>query len=157
MEAIAASLPNAVLLSLFAYTLSLNELRRGASRKESTYGLLPAFYDGLLEAMPNEAYLVDGYEFAYPFKKRKQFLNGYNRIHQKGLKLSMLPNHYRKKVKAGFGLWLDYLDQEDYFTPKEFEQAVRHALDVSDRYVWIYSHGPRFFLPAVSGHPISKP
>lgn len=148
MTAIAAALPEAVLLSLFGHTLSLSELRRDTSLKEVQYGLLPAFYDGLLEAMPAGARLVDGYEFAYAFKERRQFLDGYNRIHQAARTLSALPDRYREKVRAGFGLWLDYNGQPHYFTPEEFRRAVSAALEVSDEYVWIYSQGPRFFPPS---------
>jgi hypothetical protein len=148
MRSISDSLSAPVLFSLYAYTLPLSELRRGLSLKEATYSLLPAFYDGLLEAMPEGAYLVDGYEFAYGFKERKQFLKGYHQIHGEAIKLSQVPDRYRDKVKAGFGLWLDYRNQQNYFTPEEFRKAISHALEVSNGYVWIYSHGPSFFPPS---------
>jgi hypothetical protein len=145
ITAVAAVLPDSVLFSLYGYSLPLRYLRDGKGLQEVHYSLLPAFYDGLLEAMPAGMQLVDGYEFAYPFKERQQFLNGYHQIHQEALKLSAVPDRYQEKLKAGFGLWLDYKRQPDYFTPEEFRQAVIRALEVSDKYVWIYSQGPRFF------------
>ena len=145
MTAIGAAMPEAVLFSLFGNTLPLSELRRDKSVNEVRYGLLPAFYDGFLEAMPAGSYLVDGYEFGFPFKERKQFVDGYRRIYHTALALSTVPDHYRQKVRAGFGLWIDYKKNPRYLTPEEFQRAVRDALDVSDRYVWIYSQGPRFF------------
>jgi hypothetical protein len=145
MTAIATHLPEAVLLSLYAYTLPLAELERAKRLEDIEYSLLPAFYDGLLEAMPAGASLFDGYEPAYGFKKRQQFLSGYDRIHEKAVNLSAVQDRYRTQVKAGFGLWLDYLGRPGHFTPAEFRQAVATALEVSNRYVWIYSHGPRFF------------
>lgn len=148
MTAIAAHLPEAVLLSLFGYTLPLRELQRGKTLREADYGLLPAFYDGLLDAMPAGACLIDGYELAYPFKERRQFLDGYGRIHQGAVALSAVPDRYREKVKAGFGLWLDYRKQPDYFTAEEFQRAVSNALEVSDGYVWVYTERPRFFPPS---------
>jgi hypothetical protein len=148
MTAIATALPKAVLLSLFGYTLPLNQLQPGKSRKEGAYGLLPAFYDGLLEAMPAGTRLVDGYEFAYAFKERRQFIDGYHRIHQEALTLSTVPARYQEKVQAGFGLWLDYRKQPDYFTPEEFQRSVSDALEISDGYVWVYTHGPQFFPPS---------
>jgi hypothetical protein len=33
---------------------------------------------------------------------------------------------------------------KNYFTPAEFESAVRSALRVCDEYVWIYSEQPRW-------------
>jgi len=148
MEAVAAHRPNAVLLSLYAYTLPLVNLQRSGRLQEAAYSLLPAFYDGLLEAMPAAAQLVDGYEPAYPFKERRQFLDGYRRIRQEAVVLSAVPDRYRQQIGAGFGLWLDYNRKLEHFTPAEFRQAVRAALEVSDSYVWIYSQGPRFFPAA---------
>ena len=148
MAAIAAHSPHAVCFSLYGYTLPLDNLKRSKSLQEAAYGLLPAFYDGLLEAMPAAAVLIDGYEHAFAFKRRNQFLNGYRSIHREAVKLSAVPERYRGKVRAGFGLWLDHKKQPDYFTPEEWRQAVSAALEVSDGYVWIYSHGPRFFPPS---------
>jgi hypothetical protein len=148
MTAVAANVPDIMLLSLYGHSLPLPYLRDGKSLQEAHYSLLPAFYDGLLEAMPAGGRLIDGYEFAYPFKERRQFLKGYQQIHQDALKLSAVPDRYREKVKAGFGLWLDYRRQLTHFSPEEFRQALRSALEVSDEYVWIYTQGPRFFPPS---------
>jgi hypothetical protein len=148
MTAVAAILPDAVLLSLYGHSLALAYLRNGKSLQDVGYSLLPAFYDGLVEAMPAGSQLIDGYESAYPFKERRQFLKGYEHIHQEALKLSTAPEQYKAHVKAGFGLWVDYRNKLDYFTPEEFQRAVSAALEVSDGYVWIYSHGPRFFPPS---------
>jgi hypothetical protein len=148
MTAVAAVLPEGVLLSLYGHSLPLAYLRNGKSLQDVGYSLLPAFYDGLLEAMPAGVQLVDGYELAYPFKERRQFFEAYHSIHQKARAVSAVPDRYREKVYAGFGLWLDYRNKPDYFTPQELRQAVSTALEVSDGYVWIYSHQPRFFPPA---------
>lgn len=147
ITAIAAHVPDAVLLSLFGYTLPLSDLQR-KKLQEADYGLLPAFYDGLLQAMSAGSHLVDGYEFAYGFKQRRQFHEGYQRIHEKALRLTAVPERYRDKVRAGFGLWLDHGRKWDYFTPEEFRGAVKDALEVSDGYVWVYSEGPGFFPPS---------
>jgi hypothetical protein len=148
MAAISEHLSDVVLLSLFGYTLPLSEVRRGIRLEQANYGLLPAFYDGLLEAMPAGANLVDGCEFAYPFKRREQFLEAYRQIHEEAVALSAVPEDYRKKVKAGFGLWLDYGNRPDFFTPEEFRQAVAYALGVSDGYVWLYTQMLGFFPPS---------
>ena len=147
MTAIASSMPKVVILSLYAYSAPHNYLRTGRALADVPYGLLPAFYDGVLEVMPHEGRLIDGYEPAYFFKRRSQFLEGYKKIAE-ARTLSTFPDLYEKKVSAGFGLWIDYKRNPNYFTPKEFETAVRDALEISDEYVWIYSNGPRFFPPA---------
>lgn len=148
MTAIAAHQPKAVLLTLFGYTLPFSEFRGGKHLEDAEYGLLAAFYDGLLEAMPDGALLIDGYEYAYTFKERRQFLEAYRRIHQDALQLSAVPEAYQQKVKAGFGLMLDYGNRPDYRTPEALRQAVALALEISDGYVWLYSQGPQFFPPS---------
>jgi hypothetical protein len=140
-KAIAGSLPNVVILSLYSYTYPLIH-----TLPKTPYNLLPAFYDGLLETLPSGATLVDGYEPSYGFKEARQFAAAYREIHE-AVKISETPGHYRVKVKAGFGLWIDYQNNAQYFTPEAFQQAVSAALERSDRYVWIYSQGPRFFPP----------
>lgn len=141
-QAVTHSLPRVVLLSLFSYSYPLAQ-----SLSKTPYNLLPAFSDGLLEALPPGATLVDGYEAAYPYKEPGQFAEAHRRI-KEAVKISDVPEHYRAKLKASFGLWLDYLNNPQYFTPENFQQAVRVALERSDGYVWIYSQGPRFFPPS---------
>jgi len=148
MMAISTHLPRVVIFSLFGYTLPFSELKGRKDPKEIQYSLMPAFYDGLLEAMSDGACLIDGYEFAYGFKERRQFLKGYQQIREEGFKISRMPDHYRKKVKAGFGLFLDYRNQHNYFSPEEFKKTLSAALEVSDRYVWLYTQTPRFFPPS---------
>jgi hypothetical protein len=149
MTAIAAAKPDPVIISLYvhSYVQLLRQLYSKISLQDNEYGLLPAFYDGILEAMPSGGVLVDGYEQAYGFKERRQFTDGHWLI-QEAIKFSAVPEHYKKKVKAGFGLWLDNTNKPNYFTPEEFQRAVSSALKVSDGYVWIYSQGPRFFPPS---------
>jgi hypothetical protein len=146
MNAIASAMPQVKILSLYGYSAPFTYLRPGTNLANVEYGLLPAFYDGLLEALPAEGRLIDGYEPAYNFKQRSQFLDGYKQI-KDARSLSSLPELYDKKVSAGFGLWIDYKKNPHYFTPQEFEKSVQDALDISDTYVWIYSEGPEFFPP----------
>jgi hypothetical protein len=142
MREIAPVLPRVVLLSLFGNTAATRER---ASAEDAQYGLLPAFYDGLLEAMPPAARLVDGFEWAYAYKDRAQFTGGYDEVHRDGVKLSAAPAQYLAKTQAGFGLWLDRKKREYTFTAREWRRAVGAALDVSDRYVWIYTERLGFF------------
>ena len=147
MTAIAAAMPAPVILSLYGYTAAFDFVESGKSLKEAPYGLLPAFYDGLLEALPSGGVLIDGCEQAYGFRERGQFSAAYRRV-QEAVKLSSVPKRYREQVKAAFGVWLDYKGQANYFWPDEFRRVVTSALDVSDKYVWIYTEGARFFPPA---------
>jgi len=119
-------LPDAVLLSLLGISLLLPLPPGWQKPPGAHYSLLPAFYDGLLEAMP--AGTPDRrLRICVPFKDG-EFLKGYQQIHREALKLSAVPDRYREKVKAGFGLWLDYRRQLTHFTPEEFQQALHSAL-----------------------------
>lgn len=149
-KAIAGPLPRVVILSLYSYTYPLIH-----GLPKTPYNLLPAFYDGLLEALPSGGTLVDGFEPAYAFKEARQFAAAQRQIHE-AVKISEVPDQYRAKVKAAFGLWIDYRKNPHYFTPEAFRQAVSGALEKSDGYVWIYSEGVRFFPPAGLGEPYVK-
>ena len=54
MAAIAAHMPAPSCSTLYGYTLPLSERRGDNTPQNIRYTLLPAFYDGLLEAMPVE-------------------------------------------------------------------------------------------------------
>lgn len=125
--------------------------------EKQAYGLLPAFVDGMLLGSDEWTTIVDGCEFSYGYKERRQFLEAYHTVMGKALRYTSVPALYRAKVRVGFGLWLDCrwsrkgwdtadLDK-NYFSPEEFERSLRMALEISDGYVWIYSQTPRFFPP----------
>ena len=156
-------LPDITILCLYGYAVVWNSVRNSAntrrvrSLEEVNYGLFPAFLDGLLEAASPQARIVDGYESAYGFKKRSQFERAYEDIKRKAINLSEVPERYANQVEVGFGLWLDKggIKQwsttdftKNYFQPDEFEQVLQAALQVSDRYVWVYSQAPRPFPPS---------
>lgn len=144
MTAVASSMPKVVILSLYGYSAPFGYVRPGTALANVPYGLLPAFYDGLIEALPPSGQLIDGYEPAFSFKQQRRFLDGYKKI-RAARTLSAFPELYDEKVTAGFGLWIDYNKNPNYFTPQEWERSVRDALQTSDEYVWIYSQGVGFF------------
>ena len=137
----------------FGYDVSYWRAAKPKDRSTAKYGLLADFLDGVLDACTKETVLVDGYEFSYPYKQRKQFEEAYESITKKALEWTAAPEKYKAQVKAGFGLWMDHKrkgwDVADfsmnYFSPAEFETAVRLALEVSDGYVWIYSERPKWW------------
>jgi hypothetical protein len=148
MTAIVKVMQQPVILSLFAYSETLWQIDRRVPLQSLALGLLPPFYEGILEAMPAGGLLIDGQELAYGFKTRQQFEDAARRVRTEALELFAVPVRDRPKINVGFGLWLDYRKQTQYYTPEEFQQTVMDALDVSDGYVWIYSQGPNFFPPS---------
>ena len=145
MRAINQSLPNAVILACWANSIPVIQSKNGDLLK-SQYNLLPAWYDGMVSAATAGTKIVDGYEMAYGFKQRQQFLEAYHTMLGKGQALSALPDEYRCHVRAGFGIWgdnggkFDAVDfSKNYFTPQELEQSLRMAFEISDEYVWMYN------------------
>ena len=139
-------------------------------RKDSRYGLLADFLDGMVEGCAPATRFVDGWEPAYPFKRPEQFEDAWRTTHEKGPRWSAAPEAYRRHVEAGFGLWMDYdwrkkgWDAKDpsrnFFAPAAFEASVRAALARSDGYVWIYTEKPRWWtgeeLPAAYVEAVRK-
>jgi len=119
----------------------------------AAHALLANFLDGVLDGRPKKTVVVDAWEFSYAYKERKQFEQAYETITKKNLDLTAEPAKYKSPVKAGFGIWMDHYRKacdladfsKNYFTPGEFETAVRSALETSDRYVWIYSERPKWW------------
>jgi hypothetical protein len=68
-----------------------------------------------------------------------------------------VPDRYRAAVRVGFGLWLDRGAPERWspaepstkrLTPDGLRDALRHALALTDGYVWLYAQRPKFFPPS---------
>jgi len=158
MKVTRAIFPDITILMFWAHSyLPIHPTERQKPLEQNAYGLLPAFVDGMMEAADERAQFVDLCEFAYGYKRREQFLEAYHSIVHKAMRFSLLPELYRRRIRVGFGLWLDYgggkrWDVRDfsknYFSPDEFRQSLQWALEISDGYVWIYSHQPRFFPPS---------
>jgi predicted methyltransferase len=153
VKAVNKHYPNITILLTFGYEVSHWRAAKPKDRSTGEYGLLADFLDGVLDAATRDMVLVDAWEFSYPYKERKQFEQAYEAITKKSLEWTVVPEKYKSQVKAGFGIWMDHRRKgwdvtdfsKNYFSPAEFETAVRSALQVSDGYVWIYSERPKWW------------
>ena len=130
IEALADELPALDILALFGYSI--------VQAQPQGYDLLAAFYDGILEGLPPNGQLIDGFEQAYSYKSQAQFLGGRALIWT-AQSLSAVPDLYTRHVRVGFGLWADYQNALTHFTPGSLADAVQTAAAVSDGWVWVYS------------------
>ncbi|MBF8298110.1 MAG: hypothetical protein HW395_767 [candidate division NC10 bacterium] len=162
--------PDLVLLFAFAYSFPCYSSK---PQGEQAYGLLPAFVDGILVAKPREMMVVEGHEPSYPYRYCHQFQEAYRRLRAECRRLSSVPQRYDDELRIGFGIWIDNQSGqpcESYrkkgrpcpwadpnlhpeearhrVDPKVFEEAVASALDITDRYVWIYSEEPKWWTSA---------
>ena len=112
--------------------------------------LWPAFVNGILDAMPPTAVLVDGCEPAYGFDLRRGDFAASAYWQKVGLLDLVEPENRRKyqdQVRAGFGLYLDrYLRSRKvaFFGPTDgtaidhFRRNFSAACKYADEYVWLY-------------------
>ena len=147
IRAINSEFPDITILMTFGYSLAIGDHNR---LPEALYGLLPAFLDGVLEAESEKTTMIDGLEFAYGFKTRAEFetLKALMRINGKAL--SKVPELYEKRMKMGYGIWIDNNSsgkrgwdpehpEKNYFSPKEIEASICMGLELTETYVWLYS------------------
>lgn len=156
MEALQGAYPDITIIFSYAYTLPAKRSGYNAEKlKQNDYALLIPFLDGMLEGAKGKTKLIDGYEFSYKFKYKKEFVRA--REETKGEILSFVENKkkYEDHFSSGFGLWLDTPNGSlpwaptnllrNYFSPAEFRRSVSLALEHSDEYVWIYNQKARWW------------
>jgi len=165
VQAVTQEFPDAVLLALWLNSINFKAGRSTQPESilaSSGYGLLPAFIDGMLDAVPPGMILVDGCENGYYMDSAEAYLQAAHEMrswHGAGVGLVSPQNRakYRQQVQAGFGFYLDmYLNQEGnryYFPPLNGSRLARlqrnlgFARDAADEYVWIYGEQCRWWGP----------
>src|SRR5690349_4547402 len=166
MQAFQAGDPDLIVFLTFGYSLPWQQSKAGQlALADCSYGLLAPFLDGMVEAARGHARLVDGHELSYGFKEPLQFEAARQTMKRDLLPIVRDPEKYARVFSSAFGIWLDRdwrnkgWDVDDvsknYFTPETFTTSVRAALQVSDKYVWIYSETPRWW--SAEGKPVKLP
>ncbi|MCX7047933.1 MAG: hypothetical protein NTX50_20910 [Candidatus Sumerlaeota bacterium] len=160
MQAVAAEFPEIVLFCCFMN--SVNAHAAGQTDPQALlagqgYGLLPAFFDGWLDAAPPTVTMVDGCESAYSYNSVNAYLEAGNLMHGNCQELVSPANRakYRAQVQVSFGLYLDaycnpttspwYIDGLGGPREQRLRENVRTALRVADEYVWVYGEKYRWF------------
>jgi hypothetical protein len=153
MASIAAAHPDVVMMVTFSYSEAyLDVTERGAaSLSDATYGLLPAFIDGMVDGAPSSVSIVDGFRNSYWYKSKSEFERARSIILSDAPRVTAEspPATVAEHVRAGFGLYIDASQplgafnardfQANYFQPDEFKNCVVWALSHSDRYVWLHN------------------
>jgi hypothetical protein len=169
-RAVTAVYPGIVLLLAFGPGATCLD---PAPEEEQVYGLLAPFVDGLLAGAAGRARVVEGSEFAYPYRSCDRFQETYATLRGACRQRSLDPENYDRWLEIGFGLWLDYdsvdtcqdaavvgrpcrwFDPSVYpperrhlVDPDGFARAVASALALSEGYVWIYTNEPKWWTEA---------
>ena len=133
-------------------------------REESA--MLPAFFDGVLDALPSTAKIVDGGENAgYGCCTAKKDVSRFGDFFRQAafqtggaLGLISRENHrkYREQVSVSFGMWLDgclnktnetgmcYHGPVDGSRLKHFAMDFSQACQAADEYVWLWGEQGRW-------------
>ena len=122
--------------------------------KDTGY-LLAAFIDGIIEGAGDGIELYDGAEYTYGFRTREDFELA-RRFVAEGWRYSMVPELYKKKMKAALATEMDRTwrtrggfhpddPEKNYFTPKKLAMALHFSMAMSDGYSWVYSEAPRWW------------
>ncbi|MDD4267759.1 MAG: hypothetical protein PHO07_10540 [Pirellulales bacterium] len=168
---IGSEMPSAVILALFLNSVVARAGRvdhPAAILAEEHYGLLPAFFNGMLDAATPQMVLVDGCENGYYMDS----LEAYQRAalemrswHGPAIKLVAPESRarYRQQVQAGFGFYLDMFVNPQghrYYRPplegsrlKRLSRNLAAARDASDEYVWIYGEQCRWWSGLAKDKP----
>lgn len=153
MKSMAAEYPEITLLSFWLLSMSPMYFAESdpLAAVEDDGNLWPAFLNGMLDALPPGAKLVDGDENAYRYEaSRRDFYYAAWRTQNKALALVAPENRakYQTQVLAGFGLYLDmytnptnapwYFGEQDGSRLAHLRNNVAQALDAAQEYIWIY-------------------
>jgi len=150
-----AAYPDIVILTFQLLTTDTAYARKAdpVAHMEAKRDLWPSFVNGILDAMPPSAKIVDGNEsFAYAAKASK--LDFYRSVRDQTIGVLPLVDEcnrvkYRSQLSVGFGLYLDSYDRcptnsAYYMGPvrgrriTHFEDNLRQATACSDEYVWFW-------------------
>ncbi|MGA2497002.1 MAG: hypothetical protein ABSH20_04640 [Tepidisphaeraceae bacterium] len=164
MRAIAAEHPDCTLLAFWLNSINIKAGAADNSRDiliVEDYGLLPAFINGLLDAMPGTMTLIDGCENGYYLDGPLEYLRVASDMRgwlSPCARLIAPENRekWRSRGQAGFGFYLDMYVNEPgnryYRGPKVGGTRLDHlrdnltaALGAADQYVWVYGEQCRWW------------
>ena len=152
-EAVFAEHPSATVLSYFFLCGCGEYLAAPDPRKAAldAGNLMPSFVDGILDALPPGATLVDGVEAYRKEAARNDYAVSYMTVKKAAVLVS--PENrakYHAQMKVGFGMFVDMYWREKspkfnwYMGPvngsrlEHFRLNFEQAISVADGYVWLY-------------------
>ena len=163
IEALTDEFPEVVVLAFWLNSAFVEQAHEGwdikATLSKDGGSLLPGFVNGMLDALPPKAILVDAYEGAYYFGRPSDYTRCYNQITGRGSPLLQLvaPENlpkYLTQVQCGFGFFLDpHVNDRGapyYFggrgRPRLYRlmENLRAAVEVTDEYVWLWEGGAQY-------------
>ena len=129
------------------------------------YGLMSAFFDGLLSEAKGNTRIIDGHEVAYGYRYPVTYATACNAMKQEYRRHSRVAAKYDEHFRAAFSFYLGPYGSmqftedvsSNYYTPEEFEYALYHALKHSDEYVWLYTRDAYWWKMGTKGGILMPP
>jgi hypothetical protein len=161
MNEVAKEFPEIVFWGLFMYSYgrpSLNSKNIQEVMQTDQYGLYTEFINGMLEALPLKAKMVEGNEEGYYAKTDLNLYSLYHDSRVKALKQIPASSHikFKNQYSVGFGLYVDMYtnDKGDRYYHGElpnrsrldrFRDRLATAVELADEYVWVYNEKYRWW------------
>lgn len=166
VQALQKYMPKITIMTTFLYGYSWDYCYGDINKQPaSEYALLPAFADGMLEALNSESILVDGNETAYYINSSREHVENsdasYNHVRLVATPKVCDPTLLPKWNKQGQLAMAPYLElcynrysPKSYSTPTYQSNWMKHniynGLLTTDQYVWTYIEKMNFWTGANS-------
>ncbi|MFA9478770.1 hypothetical protein ACERK3_10725 [Phycisphaerales bacterium AB-hyl4] len=160
MSAIAEHFPGITILGFrfLSYNMAaLTATDPNVILEHDDYGLYPAFFNGMLDALPPDATLVEGVEDTYLTNSTQEFLRVYHDMRFEAMRLVAPENRkkYQNQVQVGAAIYLDaYINPtgerwrvNDFGQPpvERLRQNLTNALAIAEEYVWLWGERSHWF------------
>jgi len=174
MRAVGTEFPEIVLftyfsLDFFYYNAPLISSSPMEMLKSDQYGLLAAFMNGMYDAIPPGAKIVDGHEMAgYAATKETDFKNVIDNYYRRS-RLLVAPENLNKYVaQTSLSIatyndaYVSFMNEYPAFAAENdhawlFARNLRMAVEYSDEYAWTYAGGEGIWWDSsVVGNPIPE-
>ena len=134
-----------------------------AGKPEKWLALMPAFFNGMLDAAAPGVTFIDGNEHAYYYESPDAYYRSYHLMKQRAQALVAEENRpkYISQAQAGMALYVDEVlgrrknkkTTGFYLIPEKrlrfFEHNTYYALTTTDEYVWLYSETMNWWTDSV--------
>jgi hypothetical protein len=153
LNAVQSQMPKVKILMLFGASVVKAQAEDAGRLEKADWVLLASFIDGMLDVINKEAELIDGNEGSYYYTLASGFSDF--RAYQQAARAYVSPENrvkYDRQVKIAHAVFVDgllnllksprffgYYLQNDLERQQFLEYSTFHALQNSDRYVWVYN------------------
>jgi len=168
-KALSEGFPDCTILFFHGYSLlpirakEFIKIGRGKDVRDSDHALYGAWLDGMLAGTSDGTIFVDGHESSYGYREAEEFQEGRWNVLFSPLAMTRVPDLFKKKTRAAFGLWTDYTNFDylwhpyspdtNYFSPGRLQHAIHLALKHSDGYVWLWNEKANWYVDGPDGEP----